>query len=222
MRKLREQKKILFTGGLLFVFGIIVLLTTNVAVTQTENMPVPENTNIPTPPLITSILNNTSGTSNASTQNATTATAPPTVKCELCHTNPQDLSPHVNGGKLCINCHGSQVHNIHVGEGTANLDCKTCHGFPPTIPTVQKGTGPGSYSVCEQCHAPPPDSLKPSNGSLIVIHLSRGIYCTNCHGTDIGAIHAAAINATTGNITTNISSAQINATSNTTVQTNAT
>jgi hypothetical protein len=38
MRKLREQKRILFTGGLLFVFGIIVLLTTNVAVTQTENM----------------------------------------------------------------------------------------------------------------------------------------------------------------------------------------
>ncbi len=135
----------------------------------------------------------------------TTASAPATpqagavttVKCELCHTNAQDLNPHVNGGKLCINCHGSQVHNIHIGEGTVNLDCKTCHGFPPKIPTVQNGTGPGSYSVCEQCHAPPPDNLKPSNGNLILIHLSRGKDCTNCHGTDIQSIHAAALaNAT--------------------------
>lgn len=132
---------------------------------------------------------------------STTASAPgtpqaspaTTIKCELCHTNSQDLSPHVNGGKLCINCHGSQVHNIHIGEGTVNLDCKTCHGFPPIIPTVKNGTGPGSYSICEQCHAPPPDNTKPSNGNLILIHLSRGKYCTNCHGTDITAIHAAAL-----------------------------
>jgi len=130
----------------------------------------------------------------------TPVAAPPqvaTVKCELCHTNPQNLPPHVNGGKLCINCHGSQVHNIHIGPGTVGLQCDTCHGFPPKIPTVQNGTGPGSYSVCEQCHAAPPDSLKPSNGNLIVVHLSRGKYCTNCHGTDVGVIHQAAIaNAT--------------------------
>lgn len=120
-----------------------------------------------------------------------------TIKCELCHKNPQTLSPHVNGGKLCINCHGSQVHNIHIGPGTVSLNCDTCHGFPPKIPTVEKGEGPGSYSVCERCHAAPPDSLKPSNGDLIVVHLSRAKYCTNCHGTDIGAIHMAAIgNAT--------------------------
>lgn len=120
-----------------------------------------------------------------------------TIKCELCHTNPQNLIPHVNGGKLCINCHGSQVHNIHIGPGTVGLQCDTCHGFPPKVPTVQKGEGPGSYSVCEQCHAAPPDSLKPSNGNLIVVHLSRAKYCTNCHGTDVGVIHMAAItNAT--------------------------
>ncbi len=119
------------------------------------------------------------------------------IKCELCHTNPQDLSPHVNGGRLCINCHGSQVHNIHIGTGTVNLNCDTCHGFPPKIPTVEKGEGPGHYSVCEQCHAAPPDNTKPSFGNLIVIHLSRAKYCTNCHGTDITVIHAAAIgNAT--------------------------
>lgn len=121
-----------------------------------------------------------------------------TIKCELCHTNAQELNPHVNGGKLCINCHGIQVHNIHVGENTVNLQCDSCHGFPPKVPVVQKGEGPGSYSVCEQCHAPPPDSLKPSEGQLVLIHLSRGKYCTNCHGTDIQSIHAAALaNATT-------------------------
>jgi hypothetical protein len=122
-----------------------------------------------------------------------TPTQVQTIKCELCHINPQDLPPHLNGGKYCVNCHGNQVHTIHIGPGTVNLQCQTCHGNPPTVPTVKKGTGPGSYSVCEQCHAPPPDSLKPSNGNLIVIHLSRGKYCTNCHGTDIGAIHAAAM-----------------------------
>ena len=126
----------------------------------------------------------------------TVSTAPvkvETIKCELCHTNPQDIKPHVNGGKLCINCHGSQVHNIHIGPGTVGLSCDLCHGFPPKVPTVKQGEGPGTYSVCEQCHAAPPDSLKPSNGNLIVVHLSRAKYCTNCHGTDIGAIHMAAL-----------------------------
>lgn len=121
-----------------------------------------------------------------------------TVKCELCHTNANDLNPHVNGGKLCINCHGSQVHNIHVGENTVNLQCDSCHGFPPKVPKVQQGEGPGHYSVCEQCHAPPPNSLNASNGHLVAIHLSRAKYCTNCHGIDIGNIHRAALaNATT-------------------------
>ena len=128
-------------------------------------------------------------------------TAPPkveTIKCELCHTNPQDLTPHVNGGKLCVTCHGSQVHNIHIGPGTIGLQCDTCHGFPPKIPTVDKtADGPGHFSVCENCHGAPPDSLKPSLGNLITVHLSRAKYCTNCHGTDIGVIHAAALaNAT--------------------------
>jgi hypothetical protein len=119
------------------------------------------------------------------------------IKCELCHTNPQDLSLHVNGGKFCVNCHGTQVHSIHIGTGTVDLDCDTCHGSPPKIPVVEKGEGPGHYSVCEQCHAAPPDNLKPSFGNLVTIHLSRAKYCTNCHGTDIGVIHAAALgNAT--------------------------
>ncbi len=53
-----------------------------------------------------------------------------TIKCELCHTNSENIDQHVNGGKLCISCHGSQVHNIHIGEGTVSLDCNTCHGSP--------------------------------------------------------------------------------------------
>jgi len=121
-----------------------------------------------------------------------------TIKCELCHTNPQDIKAHVNGGKLCVTCHGSQVHNIHIGPGTVGLECNTCHGSPPKIPVVDKSAdGPGHYSVCENCHAAPPDSLKPSFGNLITVHLSRSKYCTNCHGTDIGVIHAAKLaNAT--------------------------
>ncbi len=117
------------------------------------------------------------------------------IKCELCHTNPQDLKLHINGGKLCINCHGSQVHNIHIGGGTVGLNCDTCHGSAPNIkvPRVEKGEGPGSYSVCETCHAAPPDSLKPSDGNLVTVHLSRAKYCTNCHGTNVGDIHMAAL-----------------------------
>lgn len=117
-----------------------------------------------------------------------------TIKCELCHKDAGDLAPHLNGGKLCVTCHGSQVHNIHIGPGTVGLECNTCHGSPPKIPTVDKSAeGPGHFSVCENCHAPPPDSLKPSLGNLITVHLSRGKYCTNCHGTDIYVIHGSVL-----------------------------
>ncbi len=168
-------------GGYYFVFGI------------PSNKNLKNETPVPTPEI-------TPESTPVSTTPQTTAppvSAPPkkveTIKCEICHTDPQDLTPHVNGGKLCINCHGSQVHNIHIGPGTVGLSCETCHGFPPKIPKVEKGEGPGHYSVCEKCHAAPPDSLKPSYGNLIVVHLSRGKYCTNCHGTDIAGIHAKAL-----------------------------
>ncbi len=80
----------------------------------------------------------------------------------------------------------SQVHSTHIGTGTVNLNCDTCHGFPPVNPmqVQQNATSPGSYIVCEKCHAPPPDSMKSSMGNLITIHLSRGLYCTNCHDAD--------------------------------------
>ncbi|MCX9083393.1 MAG: hypothetical protein OIN87_01180 [Candidatus Methanoperedens sp.] len=158
---------------------------------------------IPTVKETTEMSTGTSTGTSAKTAGETpkVVAAPPrveTIKCELCHTNAQDLNPHVNGGKLCMTCHGSQVHNIHIGPSTINLQCDTCHGFPPKIPSVDKSAdGPGHYSVCENCHAAPPDSLKPSLGNLITVHLSRSKYCTNCHGTDIAVIHAAKLaNAT--------------------------
>ncbi|HEY6585652.1 MAG TPA: hypothetical protein VIY97_00640 [Candidatus Methanoperedens sp.] len=156
-------------------------------------------TPVPTAKETTATGQETPGANPAGTPAVVTAPAKvETIKCELCHTEPQNLAPHVNGGKLCVTCHGSQVHNIHIGPGTVGLDCNTCHGSPPKIPVVDKSAdGPGHYSVCENCHAAPPDSLKPSFGNLITVHLSRSKYCTNCHGTDIGVIHAAKLaNAT--------------------------
>jgi hypothetical protein len=129
--------------------------------------------------------------------------APPasvaTIKCELCHKESQNLVPHLNGGKLCVNCHGSQVHSIHIGTGTVDLKCDICHGPTQkiTIPKVEKGEGPGHFSTCEQCHAAPPDDLKPSNGNLVIIHMSRGKDCAICHSTDLAKIHASVLgNAT--------------------------
>ena len=150
-------------------------------ITPTE---MPENTPVSTHP---------GGTPQVGPTVAPPQTSVATIKCELCHTDAQNLEPHMTGGKLCINCHGSQVHSIHIGSGTIDLNCDSCHGFPPKIPTVEKGEGPGHFSVCEQCHAAPPDNLKPSNGNLVIIHLSRAKYCTNCHGTDVAKTHAAAL-----------------------------
>lgn len=78
----------------------------------------------------------------------------------------------------------TQSHNVHIGAGTPDLKCDACHGFPPVTISTQNGSGPGQYIVCEQCHGSPPNPMSPSNGNLIVIHLSRGKYCTNCHDTD--------------------------------------
>lgn len=81
----------------------------------------------------------------------------------------------------------NRIHTAHIGPGTANLKCDTCHGAPPNVVIqiqARNGSGPGGYIVCEQCHAPPPDSMKPGMGNLITIHLSRGTECTGCHNTD--------------------------------------
>jgi hypothetical protein len=113
------------------------------------------------------------------------------IQCENCHMNPTreyvpqaiSVRGHVEGGKYCNNCHGSKVHDIHIGQGTINLDCKTCHGIPPTIPKAEEG-----HVVCENCHGYP-NPLEPSYGNLVDIHLSRGIYCINCHTEGFLNIH---------------------------------
>lgn len=105
-------------------------------------------------------------------------------ECIFCHKDPQNLTPHVNGGNLCLNCHGSKVHETH--ESNQSDDCIPCHGNPPVTPKTLNGAGPGKYIVCEKCHAPPPDSMEPSNGNIINIHMSRGKSCANCHVTEIG------------------------------------
>lgn len=167
---------------------------------STEEPPV-GTTPVPTTKVTPEKTTSPGATPSGTVAAATPRVEPPkmeTIKCELCHVKPEEIKPHVNGGKYCINCHGSQVHNIHIGQGTIGLQCDTCHGFPPKIPTVEKGEGPGHYIVCENCHAAPPNSLQPSVGNLIVVHLSRNKYCTNCHGTDVGSIHMKKIsNAST-------------------------
>lgn len=177
---------ILIAAGGYYVLGGTSKMTPTDGKKETTAVPTAKETLAP---------NTTSSAPTTTGGTPATVTAAPkveTIKCELCHKDAQDLKPHVNGGKLCMTCHGSQVHNIHIGPGTVGLQCDTCHGFPPKIPAVDKsGEGPGHYSVCENCHAAPPDSLKPSLGNLITIHLSRSKYCTNCHGTDIAVIHAA-------------------------------
>ncbi len=181
---------ILIAAGGYFVLGGKIIPAKNDDVKQTPPVTAAKETSV------------APKTTAAQAPAVTSVTAAPakveTIKCELCHKEAQDLKPHVDGGKLCVTCHGSQVHNIHIGQGTVGLECNTCHGSPPKIPTVDKSAdGPGHFSVCENCHAPPPDSLKPSLGNLVTIHLSRGKYCTNCHGTDISVIHAASLaNAT--------------------------
>ncbi len=162
-----------------------------------ENQENGGKTPVETPRVTSTATVHPGGTPSASPTATTPQASVATIKCELCHTDSQNLPPHLNGGKLCINCHGSQVHSIHIGAGTIELKCDSCHGFPPKIPTVEKGEGPGHYSVCEQCHAPPPDNLKPSNGNLVTIHLSRSKYCTNCHGTDVRIIHEKSLGNTT-------------------------
>ncbi|MCX9084657.1 MAG: hypothetical protein OIN87_07675 [Candidatus Methanoperedens sp.] len=110
-------------------------------------------------------------------------------KCESCHKYPQNITSHINGGNFCLYCHSSKVHDYHVGTDTLDIDCIICHGSPPIIPQPVKTDDPGKIIVCNDCHAPPPDQLKTSNGNLIVIHKSRGNTCIYCHGNEIGEDH---------------------------------
>ena len=115
------------------------------------------------------------------------------IKCEFCHKDPRNITSHVNGGNYCLYCHGGKVHDYHKGTDTINVDCTTCHGFPPIIPKANQIEEPENIIVCNNCHAPPPDPFKSSRGNLIVIHQSRCTYCINCHGIEIPQDHRAVL-----------------------------
>ncbi len=110
------------------------------------------------------------------------------VVCENCHLNrtrqyvPQAdrIQGHINGLDFCIYCHAKgddvvkeigDLHHIrysdcmkcHEDFDLKKMDCGNCHGYP--------------------------DPFTPSNGNLLLIHLSRNVDCKNCHGDDFFRIH---------------------------------
>ncbi|MBE8540050.1 hypothetical protein [Geoglobus acetivorans] len=108
--------------------------------------------------------------------------------CENCHLNskrqyvPQadKIEGHLDGTKFCQYCHVKgddvvrELGNLHHSKYS---DCSKCHV---------------NYDLekmdCGSCHAYP-DPFEPSNGNLLKIHLSRGVGCKDCHGTDFLRIH---------------------------------
>lgn len=159
-----EEKKILLITVLLMA-----ILSFSWACVQQPATPTPTPTKTPAP-----------------TTPAGTPTPVPvvTIKCELCHTNPNNITQHRAGGPFCTKCHGIDVHSIHAA--TKGVTCDSCHGTPIVIPKAAP-----NHTVCENCHAPPPNSLKPSS-NLLDIHGSRNVGCTACHGEDIAGIHKTA------------------------------
>jgi len=116
-----------------------------------------------------------------------------TVDCNACHSKSTEYVPHVNGGQYCFNCHGSDPHVIHTGEGTVNLECGVCHGTGTNFKTgeqFRQEAGEG-HTTCELCHDPT-DPVKPSNGNLVNIHIPRGKPCTVCHTQDLNVLHSKA------------------------------
>jgi hypothetical protein len=190
---------IMIAAGGYFLLGGTSKMTTEKIHDADKNtlVPTPKETSVSVKETTSEAAETTTKTIRETPASITAAPKVEKIKCELCHKNSQELIPHLNGGKLCVTCHGNQVHNIHIGPGTVGLPCDTCHGSPPNTPTIDtSGEGPGHYSVCENCHAGP-DSLKPSFGDLVTIHFSRSKYCTDCHVKDIGVIHSAKMANTT-------------------------
>jgi len=105
------------------------------------------------------------------------------IPCLACHTGLEDLDAHKHGGDICNRCHGlnKDVHEIHRGPTTT---CTLCHSELPEIPEPID-----EHAVCESCHNSP-NSLEPSNGNLVNIHMSRGLICTDCHLGDIADVHS--------------------------------
>lgn len=117
-----------------------------------------------------------------------------TVNCSQCHDNSEKYQPHVNGGDYCFNCHGSDPHAIHTGEGTIKLECGVCHGTGTQFKTgKQFQQAAGNDTTCVLCHNPQ-DPVKPTDprGDLVTIHLGRDQTCATCHTESLDVLHASA------------------------------
>ena len=103
-----------------------------------------------------------------------------TIDCTICHRQPENLTEHINGGKYCAACHGTDLHELHKKE----LECNVCHGSNAAIPRRLDG----HQAICDTCHGYP-DPAAPSYGNLITIHTARGRPCDICHIQDIQSLH---------------------------------
>ncbi len=103
-----------------------------------------------------------------------------TIDCGICHRQPENLTEHINGGKYCAACHGTDLHELHKKE----VECSYCHGSSITIPERLDG----HPVICDNCHGYP-DPMVPSYGNLITIHTTRGQSCDICHVQDIQSLH---------------------------------
>lgn len=116
------------------------------------------------------------------------------IDCSQCHDNSEKYQPHVNGGDYCFDCHGSDPHTIHTGEGTIQLECSVCHGGGTQFKTgKQFQQEAGNDTTCVLCHSPE-DPTKPTDprGNLVTIHLGRDQSCSTCHAESLDVLHASA------------------------------
>lgn len=116
------------------------------------------------------------------------------VDCSECHDNSGQYQPHVNGGDYCFDCHGSDPHAIHTGEGTIQLECSVCHGGGTQFKTGRQfQEEAGNDTTCVLCHSPQ-NPVEPTDprGNLVTIHLEREQSCSTCHTEGLSVLHASA------------------------------
>lgn len=174
----------------IFVLLITILIVVAFAGCQAPQGPTVEETPIPTTPttITTPITTPTTPATPPTTPTPPLVTQPfpSQVNCTMCHKKSEEYSAHKEGSG-CIKCHGSDPHEIHVGEGTINLECTICHG-PVENLTIPRG--PGGQPSCVNCH----DSVNPVAPfkNYVNVHLPRGKYCTVCHTEKVSEIHKKA------------------------------
>ncbi len=135
---------------------------------------------------------------------AKTGTIGFTPACGSCH--PTKTTPHgyidvdhiaadgTSEGYACSNCHSLDLSTAHGDSIAAGTSCATCHPTPRnTLTTWDQTCATGG------CHTV--GSTAPMHADTSTKHaVSAGnTLCLDCHaGTELGTIHAAAVDATTG------------------------